>query len=224
MNGLKKKSSQNVLSKQLRKRRKWAQENKFLVPFTCHSLGKKMRLLFCFDFLRVDTCGLCLPSTLPASPLVSSPGSSCGDHLPPTLRGWGPHCDPSPLPGHWSGPQVPLWRLCMFHPLSPVISSRMGMESKCIIWDSGIWVDLLGKRSWAGRLYRSSGVGGGARTQVKRTYLRRKPVKYYKVDKAKWIDQERMRDKILRTMFQHLYPAIPDVKLIGPLFYLNYFE
>lgn len=178
-----------------------------------------MRLLFCFDSLRVDTCGLCLPSTLPAPPLVSSPSFLTSHSQRVRAPLWS---IPTPRPLGWASGTT-LENLYIPSP-NPVISSRMGMESTWIIWDSGIWVELLGERSWAGRLHQSSGVGGGARTQVKRTYLRMKPVKYYKVDKAKWIDQERMRDKILRTMFQHLYPAIPDVNSIGPLFYLSYFE
>lgn len=118
-----------------------------------------MRLLFCFGSFRVDTCSLCLPSILPAPPLGSSPSFL-----------W------RPLTSHSQRVRAPLWSVPTPRPLgwasgttlenlyipspNPVISSRMGMESKRIIWDSGIWVELLGKRSWAGRLYQSS-VGSG---------------------------------------------------------------
>lgn len=180
---------------------------KFIIPLMCLCLGKT-ETIFYFDFLRVDIRGLYLPSILPALwyhldlPVETS-------HIPPS-EGEGSTVTP-PLPGHRDGPQVPFWWIVCSAPLISVISSRMDMGSKWIIWDSGIRVELSGKRSWAGGLHQSSGVGGGARAQVKRTYQRMKPVKY----KARWTDQE--RDKILMMMWEHPHPPKPVVNSVGLL-------
>lgn len=75
-------------------------------------------------------------------------------HSSPSLRS----CDSEgegppvilPLPGHWGRPLAPLLPTCLSIPLTPVISSRTGMGSKWITWDSGIWVEYIGKEklSW----------------------------------------------------------------------------
>lgn len=64
-----------------REENRW-KRRKFLVPLTCHSLGKT-ETTFHLDSLTADIYGLGLPSILPALPLVSSLGPSLiFTHLP----------------------------------------------------------------------------------------------------------------------------------------------
>lgn len=160
-----------------------------------------------FFFLRGDIRGLYLPSILPVPWYhhLDLPGET--SHTPP------------------SGLRAPLWSLSSqgtgvglrshsgelyILPPSPQLLV-LEWESKWIIWDSGIQVELSRKRSWAGSLHQSSGVGGGARAQVRRTCPRMKPVTY----KARWTDRE--RDEILMTMREHPHPPEPVVNPVGPL-------
>lgn len=142
-------NSQDILSRQFRKRRKQVKRRKFLAPLTCHSLGKT-ETVFQFDILRMDICGLCLPSILPALLLVLSLRFSSGDHSSPTLR----PCGSGVKAPRWS-PTSQVTEVGLRHhsgqsvysiPLTPVTSSRMGMGPKWITWDSGIW-----EGGWAGR-------------------------------------------------------------------------
>lgn len=147
-----------------REESRWKRK-KVLVPFTCHFLGKTETIFSPWlSYSRHLWFGLAQHPSSPSSDIIT--GIFPHLHSSPTLR----PCDSKgegspmilPLPEHCGGSPVLLWPAYMSIPLTLVASSRIGMGSKWITWDSAKWVELLGKKSWADRLYLElwSGVEG----------------------------------------------------------------